>query len=888
MSTFGATSVTPGGNVSSNSTVKEIQTTLNSRYGAGLTADGKYGSLTHAGLVKGLQKEIGVTVDGKFGPNTKAKCPTHKLSDKGNTVWVLQALLYASGYHPNGLDSTYGNGVYTAVRNFQSANGLTSDGIAGPNTFEALCLKTPGSNASVSSEGIEDIADIQSTLNIKYGADLVTDGKYGPLTRIALVKGAQYELGVAVDGIFGPKSKVACPVLQRGSSGNLVWLTQSMLFCLNYYINGVDGKFGEGTESTVMNYQHNNSLSADGKAGPNTLESLFAKVNTASPGGDSIRDAQRWLNVNYGSGLQIDGLYGPLTREALIMALQEEVGVTIDGKFGPKTKAACPVLLLGSSGNTVYILQAGLICRQIDPNGFDGKYGSGTYGAVRSLQAASAITVDGKAGPNTLEALLTGAAVTGSGDGSSSSGTVTGISGKTIFIDAGHGGSDPGACNNIKGLKEKDFTLKLVKYQKEYFEAKGYSVITSRDTDVSLSLEQRSARANATNASLFISNHVNAATDPTGNGVETYHGIGSTNGKVFAGAVCKALSNFFHNRGAKTRASADQPGKDYYHVIRETKMTALLIEHGFISHNSDSAKLSSDTNLREMARLTVETIDNLWPKSGTGNDHPTNPSTTYQHGAVRNPVTGEVYPIQLYENWQQYWEPAYEYENQPSEQKPTNMKDKTFSVAKFLAGLQFEDGIHENLPDHPVAGGIASILIGGIAAFTDSWKSLYIDVHYYKVPSTGQRKAHILCGESTLCNDFKNTKLVSGSPRSVKAFGYRGDDFQGRIAWRNAIDRDAKDAYRKYKGITPNDDYKYDFQVTYNPRRKTDRYFTQIFLGDNGSMYEYCNYYNGEKQEIVVTNKSHTIDRLDILPLVNPVRKLPADKVELFDIEVLT
>lgn len=139
------TAPTPFTQISSgNATIKSIQTTLNSRYAAGLLVDGIYGSKTNKALVRGLQTELnkhygaGLVVDGDFGPRTKAAIRSIKKGDKGNLVYILQAILYAHGFSTNGVDGIFGNGTETAVKSYQNANKLEVDGIAGKNTFAKL------------------------------------------------------------------------------------------------------------------------------------------------------------------------------------------------------------------------------------------------------------------------------------------------------------------------------------------------------------------------------------------------------------------------------------------------------------------------------------------------------------------------------------------------------------------------------------------------------------------------------------------------------------------------------------------------------------------------------------------------------------------------------
>ncbi|MDE7322631.1 MAG: glycoside hydrolase family protein [Lachnospiraceae bacterium] len=123
---------------SANSTIKSFQSWLNSTYAAGLSTDGCYGPNTKKAATIAYQKELKVTADGIFGANSKAAVVVLKSGSRGNSVHILQGMLYCLGYDPNGVDGIYGTGTVNAVKKFQSGRGLTSDGIAGANTMYAL------------------------------------------------------------------------------------------------------------------------------------------------------------------------------------------------------------------------------------------------------------------------------------------------------------------------------------------------------------------------------------------------------------------------------------------------------------------------------------------------------------------------------------------------------------------------------------------------------------------------------------------------------------------------------------------------------------------------------------------------------------------------------
>ncbi|MBA3014387.1 MAG: N-acetylmuramoyl-L-alanine amidase [Proteobacteria bacterium] len=94
---------------------------------------------------------------------------------------------------------------------------------------------------------------------------------------------------------------------------------------------------------------------------------------------------------------------------------------------------------------------------------------------------------------------------------------------KRIVLDPGHGGKDPGAIG-IGGLKEKDVVLNVAqKIARKISSQLGIEVVLTRNSDVFIPLEERTAIANTKNGDLFISIHANAAPRPQAQGIETYY-----------------------------------------------------------------------------------------------------------------------------------------------------------------------------------------------------------------------------------------------------------------------------------------------------------------------------------------------------------------------------
>ena len=194
-----------------------------------------------------------------------------------------------------------------------------------------------------------------------------------------------------------------------------------------------------------------------------------------------------------------------------------------------------------------------------------------------------------------------------------------------IFIDAGHGGSDPGAQAN--GIKEKDITLKIAKKVQQYLgEYKGVSVKMSRTGDSYPTLTQRTNEANAWGADLFLSIHINAG---GGTGYEDY--IYTT---VSSSSKTGKIQSDIHNEVMKKINMRDRGKKKAnLHVLRESAMPAVLTENGFIDHSSDASKMKSQSWINDVARGHVNGIAKAFGlEKGSGGSTPSDGTYTVKKG----------------------------------------------------------------------------------------------------------------------------------------------------------------------------------------------------------------------------------------------------------------
>ncbi|MEN8257949.1 MAG: N-acetylmuramoyl-L-alanine amidase [Thermodesulfobacteriota bacterium] len=209
-----------------------------------------------------------------------------------------------------------------------------------------------------------------------------------------------------------------------------------------------------------------------------------------------------------------------------------------------------------------------------------------------------------------------------------------GLGVKTIVIDAGHGGKDPGAIGR-KGLREKDVVLKVALKTRDALRKKGYKVILTRSSDKFLPLEERTAIANTKNADLFLSIHANSAPNRRARGLETYYlSLATTKEEKQAAALENAVSSkqlselqsilsdimksskIDESRkfaGTVQRSLASGMKKRYgnvknlgvkkapFFVLIGAQMPSVLAEIAFLSNKEEEKRLRSDAYLAALA-----------------------------------------------------------------------------------------------------------------------------------------------------------------------------------------------------------------------------------------------------------------------------------------------
>ena len=306
--------------------------------------------------------------------------------------------------------------------------------------------------------------------------------------------------------------------LAFGSRGTDVLKLQKALLSLGYDPSGTDGKFGRGTETAVILYQTSEGLTADGKAGTQTLSAIYTDLEsststTASTGSDSTTQSTATdpNTLEYGdsgdlvTALQtaldklgfdtngVDGRFGAGTRKA-VTAFQKKYGLTADGLAGTKTQnllytkanaatdtttdsstattgntstttGLSRTLRKGYTGSDVTSAQTQLKSLGYYTSTVDGVYGAGTMAAVSAFQKNNNLSVDGLVGSKTYALLFSSSAAastsTAATDTStdSSASTDTDTSGTSTYVSLTLGSTGTAVKTLQKALKALGYNV---------------------------------------------------------------------------------------------------------------------------------------------------------------------------------------------------------------------------------------------------------------------------------------------------------------------------------------------------------------------------------------------------------------------------------------------
>jgi len=217
--------------------------------------------------------------------------------DRGPSVLSLQESLAKAGHFTGPTTGYFGDMTRASVISFQRQNGLVADGIVGPATQAALqnALRAiqPSSSAVLKhGDSGPEVQRLQESMARAGRYDGPVTGYFGDLTRAAVVR-FQRQHGLLADGIAGeatqralasviPVQQVASGVLKPGDSGAAVLSLQQALSRTGHFSGPTTGYFGNLTRESVVAFQRQFGLHADGSAGNDTLYAINSVLATLS------------------------------------------------------------------------------------------------------------------------------------------------------------------------------------------------------------------------------------------------------------------------------------------------------------------------------------------------------------------------------------------------------------------------------------------------------------------------------------------------------------------------------------------------------------------------------------------------------------------------------
>ena len=189
---------------------------------------------------------------------------------------------------------------------------------------------------------------------------------------------------------------------------------------------------------------------------------------------------------------------------------------------------------------------------------------------------------------------------------------ITGLKGRKIVLDPGHGGSDSGAIGPT-GVMEKSVTLRVANEVRRLLVKEGATVYMTREADIEVSpkrakatdIEELQARcdvANEVNADIFVSIHMDSFTNRAAKGTTGYYySLGDKRSRVLAD---KIRSGVIDQIGTQSRGTQSCN----FYVVKHTDMPATLLEVAFISNEQEEKLLDSEDGIRKAAQGIVDGI----------------------------------------------------------------------------------------------------------------------------------------------------------------------------------------------------------------------------------------------------------------------------------------
>ncbi|MGA8980789.1 MAG: N-acetylmuramoyl-L-alanine amidase [Pedococcus sp.] len=362
-----------------------------------------------------------------------------------------------------------------------------------------------------------------------------------------------------------------------------------------------------------------NGLLALGSRGPDVAD---VRTRLASLASEALPELVELIPGSPDPELYDEGLL------RAVRAFQQHKGLIVDGVVGVETFGAIDGARW-SLGDRILVHTPGHLQRgedvvalqeRLNTLGFasgrvDGRFGPETERAVRSFQRAYGLPGDGSVGPETLRAFddlrrsVSGGSANVLRERERVRRSGHNLSGRTVVLDPGHGGDNPGATAH--GLVESDLVMDLARRIEGRLTAIGVAVVYTRTEHTCPTEEERAAIANTAGADLLLSLHADSHDAADASGVATFFfGRDRTTswsaiGEHMADLVLREIV-------ARTGLANCRSHGRSWTLLQQTTMPAVRIEAGYLSHPADAARLADPAFRDTLAEAVLISLQRLY------------------------------------------------------------------------------------------------------------------------------------------------------------------------------------------------------------------------------------------------------------------------------------
>lgn len=592
--------------------------------------------------VKEFQAYYGLSVSGEGDAATLDKLAEvlnspYQLGNSSSDIQHVKVRLMELGFttwsNPSGY---YGSETVEFMKDFQAHHGLVAHGIVDNVTYEKL-TQTQAVESTQLSQGARgpevqkfkddlmaagfttwsnpnDYFGAQTTEFVEkfqayYGLDITGTANQATMQQLDAVLNSPYQLGNRSSEIQAIKVKLTELGFTTWSNPNDNFGRETVEFVKEFQLH--HGLVPNGIVDSVTY----NKLQESDVASDKVVDNSPDKSPTETP--VETFDVQKFkvdlMNLGFTTWTNPNSSYGPQTIQ-FVKDFQKYYGLPVNGKADKATLAKIEAILnspyqQGRRSAEIQKMKQDLSTLRIAPwTNPNNNYGAETVRYVKDFQRSFGLPVSGIADKVTLARLAK---------------AVVDYKNRKpiVYLDPGHGGSDPGASHH--GLQEKTLNLRTSQMIKEEIEARGYDVVMSRERDVFVGLSDRPIEANRIGADIFVSVHYNSMGGAgSARGIETfiYHRVASGFGQETNRNNFKTndprireslkLADAVHNEIIRKTKLYNRGVKgNNFNVIRNAKMPAILLELGFLDNRTEANLVKNSSYQRTAAIAVADGID---------------------------------------------------------------------------------------------------------------------------------------------------------------------------------------------------------------------------------------------------------------------------------------